>query len=372
MKRIPAARRVLLARLAQRRHEHELKRACRKYAGETEIRLPHSVGGRIEYVDRVPPEAMCLETNFDETSGFLQELRTCANGTKKPIRLRLENCRKMSPSAMLLFLAEIHRARLHRGVKAITGTYPRDQALLRRMCHMGFFTLLGVRSPIEASRTFPMEYIRFRSGTKLHETGARELRESMFGEKIVFHSMARKRLQRAVTEAMLNAVNHAYPPDKRQRDMQGRWWLCGHYHRPTRKLSVIFCDLGVGIPATLPKRYAWEKIRYALSVLPHVRPNDGQMILAGMTIGRTRTHQEGRGKGLNDLRRFIEDTSAGEMIIYSRQGSYKYNSEGEEVSSNLSNRVAGTLIHWMVPIHKITSWTGETENDHAATDYGSD
>lgn len=360
-----------LQNLGDERFWRRHNRRGRVYANTRYLPIVVDNNRRPEFIDVFVPQLLCLETRFDECASLLQKLRMTVEHAKVTVRLRLEECESIRPSALLVLLAEVHRAQILRGKKALTGTYPEDQTLLKRMCDMGFFELLNIKSPLKSQRTFPMEYIKFRSGTKLESESAKELRESLLGDKIAMNTMARKQLQRGVIEAMLNALQHAYPPTRMNLgDAHNRWWLCGHYHRPSKRLSIMFCDLGVGIPRTLPRRYPLEMIRGALSLLPGVRPDDGAMIYAGMEIGRTRTRKGHRGKGLNDLRQFIDQAGAGEMHIYSRRGRYSYTSGGGESHDTLDAELGGTLIRWTVPIDRVTNWSGDpdegSENDQGS------
>lgn len=357
---------IKLDALANKRYRRHQARSNVRYDPSKRMRhIPQSwnTRKRERYDLTVPPE-LCLDTQYAATAAFFLKIRQSVRSTTVTIRLRFEDCLRVKPTALLLLLAEVHRARLLRGANVLTGTYPKDPALLRRMCAMGFFHLIGIKSPIEAPRTFPMEYIRFRSGTILVEKSARALRESLLGDAIQMETKARKKLQRGVSEAMLNALQHAYPQKLvPQMSIRNRWWLCGHYHRPTKKLSIMFCDLGVGIPKTLPRRYPWERIRGALSLLPGMSPDDGAMIFAGMSLGRTRTKQENRGKGLNDLRHFIDQAGAGDIQIFSSKGFYQYTGEGKESYESRDTPIAGTLIRWTVPIDRVTNWTGNVDDD---------
>jgi hypothetical protein len=129
------------------------------------------------------------------------------------------------------------------------------------------------------------------------------------------------------------------------------------------QLTIMFCDLGVGIPVTLPKRYPMEIILNYLSILPGIRPNDGQMIRAGMEIGRSQTLKINRGKGLNDLRRIIDDAGEGELHIFSGRGCYRYSPGKVDEVENLKRTVGGTLIKWTIPLSKITKWVEGDEDE---------
>jgi hypothetical protein len=251
------------------------------------------------------------------------------------------------------------------GPNAVTGTYPKNKALERMLENTGFFGVLNVkpRNP-ERTRVYPVEFIKFRSDNKLDSAEPRRLREELLGSNITMHPKARTRLYRAITEAMLNVGQHAYPAYAlRTHPTRGRWWVAGQVNKRKGEMMITFCDLGVGIPDTLPKVYPWELIRAVLAILPGVNPNDGQMIQAGMAIGRTRTKEIHRGRGLNDLRSFIDQAGAGELHILSRKGRYTYSPGNEEMLHNYGISMGGTLIKWSVPLRNVTNWVEEEGHD---------
>jgi hypothetical protein len=127
-----------------------------------------------------------------------------------------------------------------------------------------------------------------------------------------------------------------------------------------KELTITFCDLGVGIPQTLPSLYPIERIREYLSILPGVKPPDASMIQAAVELGRSATGQTHRGKGLSrDLRRFIQFANAGEMFIFSNRGMYKYSGKHGEQTRDFRRSIHGTLIKWRVPMSKVTDWSGD-------------
>lgn len=355
---------------SQKKHIHTLKRRNKKY-NPLKISYPkiktQNKKGVPSYEDLIVPEKLNLKELFLETVNFLEDLKIKGDRSEVQIRLFFDNCQQISPTAMLLLLAHIHRIRLLRGSKALTGTYPTDEKLKKRMSAMGFFDLLGIKSPLEVTKTFPMEYIKFKSDTKNAKGVTKNFRNDLFGDEIVVKTPPSKGFYRSITEAILNCIEHAYPDTKiKDKKIKGRWWLCGHYHKPSKKLHVMFCDLGVGIPKTLPRTHGTEKIRAVLSYLkfiPGIDADDGLMIQAGMNIGRTSTQKSNRGKGLNDLKKFITIAGEGVLMVYSNKGVYNYRlgHDGtiDEKSETKSRSINGTLIYWNVPIQNIADYSEE-------------
>lgn len=344
----------------RRRHETKAFQPSRFLAKE-KFSIPDE---NLSYFDMDVPEKLDLNDNFEETAEFLRDIRRMAMSERKPLRLVFEHTKHITPASLLLLLAHMHRCRLVFGMNHITGTYPKDNRIERMLHFTGFFKLLGVKSRIkQTKRTYPLEYIEFVSDDRTIQGNAKRLRESLFGETIMMDLHARLQLTRAVNEAMLNAGQHAYPDySVKSNQESGRWWLVGHVNKRSGKLTILFCDLGVGIANTLPKRYPLEVILAAVALIPGLKPNDAEMIKAGMTIGRTRTREENRGKGLNDLRRFVDEAGNGQLHIYSRKGHYLYEAGGGETLNNSRYSIGGTLIQWTVPLDKVSNWSS-TDND---------
>lgn len=289
--------------------------------------------------------------------------------------LDFEHAVEISPVCMLLLLAEIHRCRKTRPARNLTGTYPTDVRLHRQMQACGFFKLLNVKHRLpEQTKAYPLDYIQFMTGTESVGRDADELRSALLGPRLKWTKAAGDALYRGLTEAMTNVVNHAYPAESlhsRYTRLPNRWWMVGHFNRLRKELRVLFFDQGVGIPKTLPKRFGWEQIRSAVGQLPLVSPNDGEMISAAMTLGRSQTAAGHRGKGLNDFKKLIDACKGGRLIVLSNRGEYQYSYPGSEAVWNYSDSIRGTLIEWSVPLAAIENFNaGEFDGDATEIERG--
>lgn len=316
------------------------------------------------YEDIQIPNVLDLTKPGDETLELIRDIRRLVR-QKASLRLVFKGVKDIQPASLLLLLAEIHRCRLIYGPSKLTGTYPEKGSSLEKTLHAtGFFKLLGVKSRLKnVSKRYPVDYVEFISDTKPPEDLCKNFRKALFGEDIPLNVGMRRHLTRAITEAVVNVGQHAYPIDTfNDYTIKGRWWLSGHVNVRSKQLTMMFCDLGVGIPGTLPKRYPMEIILSVLSLLPGIKPNDGEMIKAGMEIGRTQTMRINRGKGLNDLRRIIDESGEGELHIFSRRGCYRYSPGKVDEVRNFDMSVGGTLIKWTIPLSKFTDWVEENED----------
>ena len=303
--------------------------SAQRYAPSKE----HSVGRtQQDYFNLAVPETLDLGSNLRETLDFVRDFWKITFSGKQRVRLVFDVTKTIQPSALLL---------------------------------LGFLALLGVKSRIEKSalNESSVKFIPFMTGKELDNDASTKLRTALMGDDIAINMSAKKTLQRAISEAMLNVVQHAYPKEyETASKVRGQWWLAGKLDFDTDELQVMFCDLGYGIPKTLPKLHAMEYIRAFLSLLPGFDPNDGEMIHAAMEIGRSQTGKDNRGKGLNDLRKLLELDPNGELSIYSGAGVCVYRGDGRIKVTNGRDKIGGTLIKWSVRLSKVTNWTARSED----------
>lgn len=159
-------------------------------------------------------------------------------------------------------------------------------------------------------------------------------------------------LHSGLDEAITNVFHHAYPNYEMRRSVKESWYLTGSYNESTKELKVVFFDQGVGIPNTLPTSKWKEHLLDWLSLIPLAdRQKDEVLLKAAMEIGRTRTGEADRGKGLQDLLTFIKERNSGRISVLSGNGHYKFTvSKGTEITQSLRSKlpILGTLIIWSV------------------------
>jgi hypothetical protein len=152
-----------------------------------------------------------------------------------------------------------------------------------------------------------------------------------------------------LAEAMANAVHHAYDTVRDDglnyaeiRD----WWMFSQ--KKDGYLSVVFCDLGVGIPATLPIKRPWLIQKMEKFGLP---VNDANCIKEAISEGRSKTGSPGRGYGLGNIIDVVEKVPGGIAIVSSNRGRYDFR-DGKASSANLRESIMGTLIFWRVSLEE--------------------
>lgn len=193
--------------------------------------------------------------------------------------------------------------------------------------------------------------VRYIKGFCGDEGKTKELKESIariVGDKVNKWTF----LHGGLDEAITNVFHHAYPSYELRRSVKESWYLTGSYNESTRELKVVFYDQGVGIPSTLPSSKWNEKFLAWASKIPTAERKKDEVLLKGaMEIGRTRTFDADRGKGLQDMLTFIKKRESGRLSVLSARGHYKFsmhNSFQETKSLRSKLPILGTLIIWSV------------------------
>lgn len=156
-------------------------------------------------------------------------------------------------------------------------------------------------------------------------------------------------LFRGLGEAMTNAKHHAYI-DIREDGLNytpphADWWMFSQARQGY--LSVVFCDLGIGIPNTLPLKK--PSLFSQLKALGRAN-SDGACIQDAIEDSRTRTQLPERGKGLGNIVDVVSGLKDGIVMVLSNRGFYlSINGTGPK-THDLKESILGTLIYWRVPL----------------------
>lgn len=296
------------------------------------------------------PNDMNLSEQYNNTIAFFNKLRQICESTKKHFTIDFKPLRKISPAAALVFTAEIDRIKRIKCFKRlrVIDFKKWNKNISLQLRDMGMFDLLNVNnlppSFLHERNDSDEYYIRFKAGDIASGEDAMKL-QYLLNTLIETTVPNPKGLQKGLTEAMTNSINHAYPEEFILHDplKQKMWWMSASLNVKTRIMSIMFYDEGIGIPKSLPKTYP----EYLKSIGGFLN-DDAQMIQAATRINRTSTKQKTRGKGLKDIKDYITESSKGQLKIMSYRGEYNYKSDGSEGIQNRKTALKGTLIQWEV------------------------
>jgi hypothetical protein len=154
---------------------------------------------------------------------------------------------------------------------------------------------------------------------------------------------------RGLGEAMTNAKHHAYigvrKDDLNFTPSKEDWWMFSQARDGA--LSVVFCDLGVGIPVTLPTKRPGI---YALLEKLGLAASDAACIAEAIKDSRTRTHTPGRGYGLGNIIHAVSGVPGSMVGVMSNRGFYVMR-DGVTTTHDFKDSILGTLIFWRVPLN---------------------
>jgi len=278
---------------------------------------------------------------------FLGKLRETIVLRKQAVRIDFSATQKMITDGTLLFYAELCRLkRLGGGVK-IRCVPPRNLKVAQVLKQVGIFDLVGYRRSIETTYA---DVIHWRSANG-HEVIGEKFDEVLGHYDGQITEALSQKLYLGFTEAMTNCHHHAYigvrPDGLNVAHEPKEWWMFSQERDGW--LTVVFCDLGIGIPGTLPiqKPSLWQRIQTFGGQL------DAHAIQEAIIESRTRTGLHHRGKGLKQLVDVIARVGSGQVNIFSNRGCFTLKS-GSESIFQFKDNIYGTLINWRVPIRGLS------------------
>ncbi|WP_220459601.1 ATP-binding protein, partial [Pseudomonas sp. MD195_PC81_125] len=269
------------------------------------------------------------------------------------VLLDFKNTKKVHSCGTLLLVAEIDRIVRSVGVAFVSSTYPNDEKVEKVFQQIGLLKLLGKDHRLQVTEDDrDVFHWRYASGVDVSAIQADPI---LKGIKTQIPKSYRKVVV-GVEEAMDNSVHHAYITHRGDR-LSGRWeeadarrwWLFAEVLDDW--LHVNFCDLGIGIPRSLPASWAEEAKDIVTLALSRAK-KDVRMIRRAFEVGRTRTELEHRGKGLKNIAIAAKELG-GVLTIHSNAGCVRrdYRKNGlVERSLSYKRSIMGTVIQWSIPL----------------------
>lgn len=294
------------------------------------------------------------ELNHKHFCRFMSELRLRMLGRKDRIILSFENTDIIIPPAMILFVAEIDRAKRILGDKFdVKIANVKNKTIKHLLVHIGLYDLCGMVPPKLNKTNFEenVRHWKYATGERANEdtNDAFAAIEGLISDKL------RGGMWRGVSEAVINSVQHAYVEPRGvpgPRMKHRRWWMFTQEREGY--LTVVVCDLGIGIPRSLPLNWDESVISSILSTIGE-GGTDVAALKASLQLGRSSTGQSHRGKGLPQIWAAVRDGTPGQdasISIYSNKGRLEWSGkEDKEHAVQFPSSILGTVISWRVPIH---------------------
>jgi hypothetical protein len=249
------------------------------------------------------------------------------------------------PSATMLLFAEIDRIRRRVGRSREMRCRPAENRIVDQVLEQTGVCKRFQHSTAVAATHETVIHWRQATGVKVDGQDAGYMLEKCEGR---LAEPLKQGLFRGVTEAMTNSVHHAYVGERGGDTARGgekRWWLFSEERDGF--LSIVICDLGIGIPKSLPKQHT--AVRKILSTFAADRA-DVEAIKLASELGKTSTSLGNRGKGLPEILDAARQSDEGSCIIFSNRGQFGFAAGKRAVENQFTGSIYGTLVVWRVPI----------------------
>lgn len=317
------------------------------------------------------PAVFCLDENADEVIEFLAGVRKRLLEVSRTSIIQqkakrkthrhvsrytdFSTIKKITPAAALVLAAEYDRFRRITGTRLpAINRHKWNVEVDRRLGELGFLSLLETDRRAIAPAQAGVHIACFRSGAANLPQDAGQMTEALttlLREADIDPDAIEHQLYTGLLEAMENARQHAYPGDAAHDDQTvPLWWMTGEVDVLERRVAIAVYDHGVSIPVTLPTWALFDRVqrffRPVLGRSPTVGEveHDGRMIRAALSVGRTSTGLQHRGKGLGRLREIVNQARAGRLKVTSRCGEVWYQKGSRVRDRTRRHSIGGTLI----------------------------
>jgi anti-anti-sigma regulatory factor len=276
------------------------------------------------------------------TLDFFSRLKQIVTTGGRQVWIDFTDTRRFVSTGALLLKAEITRLMESIPDLRIRSTLPINNKAAQVLHQVGISHQLKTKNP---TRCVDRDVVNWRSARGQGALGEKYDEILGFYDGIIAESLQTE-LYTGITEAMTNAHQHAYiaargdgintPPDYRP------WWMFSQ--EKDGKLSVVFCDLGVGITASLPQTRPrlWK-------LMEHLGIGQGRQIEGAVRDSKTRTKKQHRGKGLRQIIETISSCEGGKALIFSNKGWYSMQSSKQR-AGDYGDSIMGTVIFWQMPL----------------------
>jgi hypothetical protein len=295
-------------------------------------------------------EQLAFEPDFIESSlNTIKELRSIVEAGRK-VYLDFSLTTRVQAAAITYLSSEVDLLRGQYGPTFASYSHVNTHERVHKiLAEMGLLNRIGNSNNIPVRRSYEdlipvimgvdkenLDVILNFILEKALRRGNLELADRAKAENLAF---------KALSEAMLNVKQHAYPNDSLK-----PWWITASILKNV--IYIAFCDRGVGMPATIPK-----SLGDAILSLGSLMNKDGDLIRAAMRHTRSSVAERGgRGYGTKDIQAFVKDPEfRGQLSVVSGGGYYSLNIEENcsapsEVVHNFSACVEGTTLLWIIPV----------------------
>lgn len=310
---------------------------------------PKRPNEELEQVDGTWTAPQIFTLDGTHRTAFLKAIKLLRHkiGTlNEDVTLDFSGTTNLFADGMLLFYAELKRLiKATKGCVEIGCILPHNSKVAQVLKQVGVLDLLGVKAEIVPVDDDVVNW-KAASGHLVMGDKYDEVLQQYDGE---ISSCLQSDLYTGITEAMTNVLNHAYDLPREDgldfTETARNWWMFSS--EMSGVLSIVFCDLGAGIPRTLPlkRKSVWNRLRRK-----GLR-SDSEIIKFAIKDSVSRTRKSHRGKGLRQIVNAVAEAPDAEAVVLSNHGAVVVRSGGVVRTLDYRDSILGTLIFWRIPLH---------------------
>lgn len=301
-----------------------------------------------KYVNIIVPDILDLSVKTKRNSliKVIELMHKAISRNDKYICFDFSKTKKIYSSAMLLLYAEMSNAlniteRLHFSCikpRNSKSSHVLDQIGIYRICREKFKKIKDYDDVIFWKHCSGKDVIGAAFDKVLDDDSRKKLEK---GHPEVD-------LYGGCVEATKNAKRHAYIEARSMSAVayeKTSWWMFSQVKDGI--LSVNVCDLGVGIPATLP--FTRKNLFNILMETLGKDSNDAKLIEGAIHGNSSRSGESYRGNGLPKIARVAQETKRASLVVYSYKGEVTITKNNTQCVV-YGKPVPGTIISWCLPI----------------------
>ncbi len=260
----------------------------------------------------------------------------------KHVTIDFRDTTNLHPCGTLYFVANVENLLQLYPLK-LSCRLPPDSVVQQLFQHIGLLQKLGQSSNCQVTAE---NVVRWHYATGIDAS------TSAFQSLLLDHGEAlgglvpRSELYDCMSEAITNTRKHAYPLYD---DDETQWWM---FSQTTDDiLTVVICDLGIGIPESLLHKPEMKDYVRKLVLVATPKKQDQHLIQIATSTGRTSSRLSYRGKGLPQMLKFISQGEKGGFRVQSGYGYYYFDAARQKSKAGTyAQQTTGTIVQWTLSL----------------------
>lgn len=278
----------------------------------------------------IAPAVFSFIDNLDGTAKMFAELiEAIRNGSHKKRFFLDSSCvENVSADVILYIIAIIRNIKINRLKQYVfVGNLPQNSEATKVYIESGLYKYVQSKKQELPSNNSKMQIA---SAKRTDGQLAAEMCQFIM-DKFSVDMTATQYVYKTIIEMMSNTVYHAYNSTKDE-IMYPCWYMYAEY--TGNIIRLIFLDTGMGIAATVRKKFPLEQ---------HIRKDSELIESAFFGEFRTETKKDHRGLGLPALKEYAETKKFKSFVVLSGNGGYKCEEDGTFKKFDFKNKIFGTI-----------------------------